>query len=885
MSTNVHQDTAEERDLLPTNVSPLHYDLLLAPDLEAFTYTGEARIRIRVNEETAKVVLHSNELEISEATASGPATHAESPLQATAITLEKDEETAHLEFAQALAAGKEATLHVKFNGVINDMMAGFYRSKYLDSQGATKYMATTQFEPTDARRAFPCWDEPMLKATFNVTLRVPEGLTALSNMDVARVEDVGSGLKEVSFNTTPIMSTYLLAFIVGEFDYVEDHTSGKHNGRQIPCRVYTTPGKSENGRFALKVAVQVLEYFAEVFGIPYALPKLDQVAIGDFEAGAMENWGLVTYREVALLVDEANTSSRAKQFVAYVVSHEIAHQWFGNLVTMEWWSELWLNEGFATWVGTLAVDHVFPEYHIWTQFLVDDFQRALSLDSLRSSHPIQVPVRRSSEISQIFDAISYSKGASAIRMLNSHIGLESFLKGVRAYLLKHKYANASTQDLWTALSDASGVDVTKFMAIWTRTIGYPILTVTELDNGSKIEVQQNRYLSGGDVLESEDQMLWWVPLGIHMHGVENGHLPNVLTSRRAVFDVPVRNSKWYKLNKDTVGIYRVKYPAGSIANIAQGIANGELSITDRIGVIADAASLASSGHSNTSDFLTLLLAYSNETEFIVWQEASLRLEALQSVWAMESDEVKAMLRALVRSVFSPLTKSLGWDSVGAKDDSLVSRLRALAIRAAGFAGDQEILIETNRRFRDFFAGNKTVFNSDTLRTAFSVAVRAGGREEFEKVKSYYLDQANPIDQRLAALSSLGFATDPVLIDELLEFALSDKVRNQDVHLVIAGIGNYGPNRERLWQWYQSSYDLFISHYRASMNYMGTLMRLSVGEFIGNDKANEVEAFFESKDTKKFQRVVDQSLEKIRTNTKWLTKDRQDVQAWFVKNGF
>ncbi|KAJ2808878.1 hypothetical protein H4R20_000571 [Coemansia guatemalensis] len=885
MSTNVPQDAIEERDLLPTNVSPLHYDLLLVPDLEAFTYTGEARIRVRINEETAKVVLHANELEISEATVSGPAAHTESPLQATSITLEKNDETAQLEFSQALAAGDEATLHIRFNGVINDMMTGFYRSKYLDSQGATKYIATTQFEPTDARRAFPCWDEPMLKATFTVTLRVPEGLTALSNMDVARVEDVGGGLKEVSFNTTPVMSTYLLAFIVGEFDYVEDHTSGKHNGRQIPCRVYTAPGKSESGRFALKVAVQVLEYFADVFGIAYALPKLDQVAIGDFEAGAMENWGLVTYREVALLVDEANTSSRAKQFAAYVVSHELAHQWFGNLVTMEWWSELWLNEGFATWVGTLAVDHVFPEYHIWTQFLVDEFQRALALDALRSSHPIQVPVRRSSEISQIFDAISYSKGASAIRMLSSHIGLESFLKGVRAYLQEHKYANASTRDLWRALTDASGVDVTKFMAIWTRTIGYPIITVTELDNGSKIEVQQNRYLSAGDALESEDQMLWWVPLGVHMHGAENERPADVLASRSAVFDVPVRNSKWYKLNKDTVGIYRVKYPAASIANIAKGIADGELSITDRIGVIADAASLASSGHSNTSDFLTLLRAYSNETEFIVWQETALRLDALQSVWAMESDEVRTKLRALVRSVFSPLTKSLGWDAASAKEDSLASRLRALAIRAAGFAGDQDIIIETNRRFRDFFAGNSAVFNIDTLRTAFSVAVRAGGRGEFEKVKGYYLDQANPIDQRLAALSSLGFATDPALIDELLEFALCDKVRNQDVHQVIAAIPNYGPNRERLWQWYQASYDLFVSRYRASMNYMGILVRLSVGEFVGNDKADEVEAFFKAKDTKKFQRVIDQSLEKIRSNTKWLSKDRQDVSSWLAVNDF
>ncbi|KAJ1964402.1 hypothetical protein GGI12_001451 [Dipsacomyces acuminosporus] len=884
MCTSV-PNTIEERELLPTNVTPVHYDLFLAPDLDALTYTGHVSIKVRINDSTDKIVLHSNDLEIEEAVISSTAFQPEESLSASAITLEKEDETAHLAFAQSLPSGVDATLKIKFRGILNDLMVGFYRSKYTDTAGNTKTMAMTQFEPTDARRAFPCWDEPMQKATFDVTLRVKEELTALSNMDVAKTESVGSGLKEVSFNTTPIMSTYLLAFVVGELEYIETHTSGKHNGRPIPIRVYTTPGKKENGRFALNVAAQVLEYFADVFGIAYPLPKLDQVSCVDFESGAMENWGLVTYREVALLVDEANTSSRAKQQVAYVVSHELAHQWFGNLVTMEWWSELWLNEGFATWVGTLAVDYVFPEYNIWTQFLVDDLQRALALDSLRSSHPIQVPVRRSSEISQIFDAISYSKGGSAIRMLSSYIGLDSFFKGVRAYLQKHKYANASTENLWDALSEASGVDVTKFMALWTRTIGYPILTVTEEENGAAIRVRQNRYLSAGGVTAEEDQTLWWVPLGIDTSEGKGQHASTVLTEREAVVPVPVSSSKWYKLNKDTVGIYRVKYPASAVANLAKAVAAGELSVNDRIGVIADAASLASSGDSNTSDFLTLLQAYSNETEFVVWQEIALRLDTLQSVWANETDEVHEKFHALSRKLFSPLVKHLGWDAAGPSEDSLVSRLRALAIRAAGFAGDEEVISETRRRFAEFFGGNRSVFTTDTLRVAFSIAVRKGGRDEFEKVKGYFLDSANPVDQQLAALSSLGFTTDPELINELLGFALSDKVRNQDVHLAIVAINTSGPSRVRLWKWYQDSYDLLVGRYHASMNYMGILVRLSTSEFVGNDKADEVESFFAEKNTSKFQRVIDQSLEKIRSNSAWFAKDRENVRTWFADNGF
>ncbi|KAJ2089546.1 hypothetical protein GGI16_006213, partial [Coemansia sp. S142-1] len=677
---------------------------------------------VRVNEPTDKIVLHANELEIQEASLTSVALQLDAPLRATSIALQKDDETAHLAFAQSLPSGTEATLTIKFGGVLNDLMVGFYRSKYTDGQGATKNMATTQFEPTDARRAFPCWDEPMQKATFAVTLRVRENLTALSNMDVSKAVSLGDGLKEVSFNTTPIMSTYLLAFVVGELEYIESYTSGAHNGRPIPCRIYTAPGKSEKGRFALNVAVQVLEYFADVFGIEYPLPKLDQIAISDFEAGAMENWGLITYREVALLVDEATTSSRAKQHVAYV-----------------------------------------------------------------------------------------------------------------------------------------------------------------LEGGKQIQVRQNRYLSAGVANVDEDQTLWWVPLGIETSASKDQHSTDVLTAREATFDLETSSAKWYKLNKDTVGIYRVKYPANAVANLAQAIANGELSTNDRIGVIADAASLASSGHSNTSDFLTFLRAYSNETEFVAWQEIVLRIDALQSVWATESNETRENLRALSRTLFSPLVQRLSWDAIDANEDSLVSRLRALAIRAAGFAGDNDVVSETNRRFQAFFAGDRSVFNTDTLRAAFAVAIRNGGRDEYEKVKSYYLDSANPVDQQLAALSSLGFTTDPALVDELLEFALTDAVRNQDVHQAIVAINTHGANRERLWQWYQDKYDLLVARYRASMNYMGILVRLSIAEFVGDAKADEVERYFADKNTAKFQRVIDQSLEKIRSNTVWLNKDREDVEGWFASN--
>lgn len=330
-----------------------------------------------------------------------------------------ENETAELVFPEALSAG-DYKLHLKFTGEINDKMKGMYRSKYISESGEERYVAVTQFEATDARRCFPCWDEPAIKATFDISLIVPPNLVALSNMPVKSTKEVAS-LSQVDFERTPVMSTYLVAVVVGEYDYVEDRSSDG-----VLVRVYTPKGKKEQGLFALEVASKVLPYYKDYFNIAYPLPKIDLIAIADFSAGAMENWGLVTYRETCLLVDPENTSAARKQFIALVVGHELAHQWFGNLVTMEWWTHLWLNEGYASFVEFLCVNHLFPQYDIWTQFVTDMYIRALELDCLKSSHPIEVPVGHPSEIDEIFDDISYDKGASVIRMLHHYIGDDDF---------------------------------------------------------------------------------------------------------------------------------------------------------------------------------------------------------------------------------------------------------------------------------------------------------------------------------------------------------------------------------------------------------------------------------------------------------------------------
>ena len=398
--------------VLPTNVKPRKYRMTLQPDLNSFTFSGEQTIEVDIRVPTARVMLNATELDISEVTLRRDG----SSLPASSISLDAETETATLDFARVLSPGP-AQLEMKFSGTLNDRLVGFYRSEYQDTHGNTRYLATTQFEATDARRAFPCWDEPAQKAVFDVTLVFDESLEAVSNTPAVEESSPAPGLRSVRFGETPIMSTYLLAFVVGDLASVQAEAA---NGTTIG--VWTTRGKENQAGFALDTSVKLLGYFNDYFGIPYPLPKLDHLAIPDFAAGAMENWGCITYRETALLVDPENSSAGTRQRVAEVVAHEMAHMWFGDLVTMEWWDDLWLNESFASWMGTKSVDWLFPDWEMWTQFVNMDTNRALSLDGLKNSHPIEQEVKNPAEVSQLFDAISYSKGGSVLRMLENFWG-------------------------------------------------------------------------------------------------------------------------------------------------------------------------------------------------------------------------------------------------------------------------------------------------------------------------------------------------------------------------------------------------------------------------------------------------------------------------------
>ena len=527
--------TTFQQSILPDYINPIRYILKFSPNLEDFTFSGNETIELNISKSFNEITLHSSEIDIIDVDLSGKNPSIASDIESETVTFQFDTE---------IPAGNYS-LNINFCGTLNDRLRGFYRSRYLDTSGTEKFMATTQFEATDARKAFPCWDEPESKSIFSVSITLPEELTAISNMPEDQILDLGNGLKNVTFADTPIMSTYLLGFTIAEMECVQRKT--KHG---TLMRVWTTKGKENQGNWALESSIQLLDFFNDYFGIPYPLPKLDHLAIPDFAAGAMENWGIITYREVVLLMDEDNTAATTKQFIVEVIAHEMAHQWFGNLVTMKWWNDLWLNESFASWMGDKATDWLHPEWDMWTQFLTHDTNRGLSLDGLANSHPIEQDVKNPAEIGQLFDAISYSKGASILRMLEQFLGEETFKSGLRNYLKEHAYANATTHDLWKSLEEASGLPVNQIMESWTTQTGFPVLKVkTEKQHDSlSINFEQNQFRYDNILNEStQNDSLWQIPISVSSSATDST-IRELMTTRAFTLNLKHQNTSWIKIN-------------------------------------------------------------------------------------------------------------------------------------------------------------------------------------------------------------------------------------------------------------------------------------------------------------------------------------------------
>lgn len=839
---------------LPVHITPHRYKIMLKPDLEEFTFYGEETIDIDVSKRTKEITLHSADLEID----SAELLHKSKDVWAGKIAYNEKAETVTLAFPKTIEEGK-GILKIIFRGILNDKMRGFYRSKYM-VDGGEKYLATTQFEAVDARRAFPSFDEPVHKAIFDITLMVPGDMTAISNTIPTAVSEHESGYKVVEFAPTPRMSTYLLAFIVGHFEFIEDAT--KDNVR---VRVFTTPGKKRQAQFALEVAVKTLEFYSDYFDIPYPLPVLDLIAIPDFAYGAMENWGAVTYRESTLLVDEELSSSANKQWVALVIAHELAHQWFGNLVTMAWWTHLWLNEGFASFIEYLAIDHLFPQWDIWTQFVFLEKGTALKLDGLKNTHPIEVEVYHPSEINEIFDKVSYSKGASVIKMLADYLGPTDFRNGLTHYLKKHSYANAETSDLWEALEEITGKPVRKIMANWTSKPGYPLLRITE--GQRHVAVSQSRFFSSAlSRKKVHDKTVWQTPFNIRT-SIAKKPTQYLLTDKSIT--LPKRKADWIKVNAGESSFARIDYPAVYLTALATPIEARILPPVDRLGIIRDIFDLAQSGQLPTHDALSLASSYKGEPDYTVWIELASHLRQIANLVFFES--FYPHYEQYCREVFVTIAKKMGWEAK--TDDAHTDRLlRGLVLYSLGSYKDAKTITKAQALFKRLARAEK--IDPDLRGPVYNLVAENGSKEEFAMLTDMY--RKEELAQEKDRIGrALGLFTQKKILEKTLAFSLSKDVRLQSVNGIITAVWTNPNGRDLAWKFVKENWSLL--HERFGGGHLLSRLLQPASEFVQAEKAKDVNVFFKKNPVPEAARTIAQAIEQIGSNASWLARDRKGIR--------
>ncbi|HKA80957.1 MAG TPA: M1 family metallopeptidase, partial [Xanthobacteraceae bacterium] len=664
---------------LPKTVVPVHYAVDLALNPEGRTITGSELIDIEVREPTARIVLNADDIAISAASIDDGA-------QRAAVSLDDDAETATLTFPRPLAIGMHR-LRIAFTGKINTSGPGLYVVDYPTDNGVRR-LISSHLAPADARRVFPCWDEPAFKATFALTVTVPRAFMAVSNMPVAHEQPVDAGAKKVTILPTPKMSSYLVQLTVGELERVSADADG------VTVSVITTAGKSAQGRFALDSAVELLRYYNDYFDLPYSLPKLDLIAVPHGYVSAMEHWGAITFQESRLLFDPGASAGTARRSIFALIAHELAHQWFGNLVTMGWWNNLWLNEGFATWMEAKATEHFHPQWQTWLD-TNDEKQSAMSLDARDAAHPIQQPIADESEAYAIFDNITYNKAAAIVRMLEAYLGEDAFRTGLRRYLAEHAYGNTTSGDLWHALAGASGKPIAAVAMGFIEQRGVPLIVSETICNAGeqRLRLRQERFnLPSRARNETQAQRRWQVPIAF---GPLRAPQPaeTVLLQQERQEIAAGQCGDPVKLNLGDIGYYRVEYDVASHSALAKSFAL--MSPADRVNMLTDAWALAEAGRASPASYFDLLDAVGSGDSRVVWEQAISTLRRLDRL-ALDRPE-RARFQVYARTKLRPVLDRLGWDEPRPDADG-AGPLRARLIRTLGELGDERVIDEAKRRF-------------------------------------------------------------------------------------------------------------------------------------------------------------------------------------------
>jgi aminopeptidase N len=855
---------------LPQVAIPENYQLTFTPDLGKGNFAGEETIKIKLTKPASQIVLNAADLEIQEASVtSADAT------QKAAVTLDKEKQMVTLAVEKPLAAGL-ATVHIQYTGILNSEMRGFYKGK--DDQGR-KY-AATQFESTDARRAFPSFDEPAYKATFDITVVADKGHVVIANTKaISDTPGPGDGKHTVRFSTSPKMSSYLAAFVVGDFEYVEGSADG------IPIRVYSTPGKKQLGTFALETAEQVIPYFDRYFGIKYPYGKLDMVALPDFSAGAMENIGLITYREIYMQLDEQHSSLGLKKQVAGAVSHEIAHQWFGDLVTMQWWDDIWLNEGFATWMESKPVDAWKPEWNM----LLDEVSRgdvlttlgALNVDSLASTRSIKQPAETPDQIQELFDGIAYGKAAAVLRMLEAYLGPENFRAGVREYLKEHAYGNATADDFWSTLAKVSNKPVDKIMPTFVKQPGVPMISLKAQCSGNSttVAVAQQRYFFDRAAFNAGNDQLWQVPVCMKAapaqaggKGVEKCEL---LTKKEDTFTLP-GCAVWVLANAGASGYYRSGYEADTVRALAHD-ALTRLSPLERIGLLTDTWAAVRVGRQPVGDYLTLGEGLqSDRTDAVL----ALLFNQLNFIGRyLVNDNDRETYRAWLRSELAPITRDVGWEPKSGESDSL-KNMRANLLQVLGdSARDPEALAEA-RKLTELELQHPASVESGLAGAAFGLAALNGDSALYDNLMTAMKNAKTP-EQYYLYFFTLSSFSDPQLLRRTLDYAISADVRSQDtLNLLGSVMGN--PDGEKL------AWDFVRTHWaeveKAGGSFASAQVVSSTGSFCDAGLRDEVNDFFSAHKVAAAERSFGQAMERINNCVDLKSQQSNQLASWLESHG-
>ncbi len=759
---------------LPRTVVPSHYALTFSPELDAATFAGRAIIDVEITEATDEIVLNAAQLTITEATLRNDS----GARIAADATTDEASERATLTLADQAEPGAWR-LEISFEGVLNDDLRGFYRSVYTDGDGNEKTIATTQFEATDARRAFPCWDEPDFKATYGVTLVVDESLTAISNAPEIARESAGSGKVAITFKDTMKMSTYLVAFIVGELEVTDPvEVDG------IPLRIAHVPGKGHLTDYALEAGAFALRFYADYYDIPYPGDKMDMIAIPDFAWGAMENLGAVTYRETALLLDRERATQAELMRIAEVIAHEIAHMWFGDLVTMKWWNGIWLNEAFATFASMKCVDAFRPDWETWLTFAADRTY-SMGTDATESTRPIEFPVESPEEASEMFDNLTYLKGSSVLRMLEQYLGEDTFRKGVSNYLKHHAHANTETADLWAALDAASGVPVGEMMDTWIFQGGFPRLAVAGSPGSYTLTQEQFRFDEPGD-------HRWQVPVILRSDTGEQ----RVLVSEQSVtFDA----GDGLVVNAGGNGFYRVQYSPELRDSVRDRL--DTLEATERYNLVSDLWADVLKGGSEAGDFLALVGRLGDEQEVDVWEAALAGLGELDRV---VSSDIRPDLQRFSNNLISGKADEMGWAPAAGEDDR-TRRLRGLLIRARGNLANDQPTQEAARLMLNEVRENPAGVDSEIADAALFVTAANGDIDDFDR----FIDISNTSQNPQEIVKNLRAAATVPGRDaakRLFDLVLDGDVRSQDAFWVLAVMLGDRENGPYVWELMKERWD-------------------------------------------------------------------------------